>query len=106
MLVFEGNTFHHTGQQLTKDPYSGFMYMYIYIYKYTYKWVVPGSIILYTTLTARCFFDSSTQYQGLRSHVLMGQKTITTSWLNQPIGKICDSQIGSFPQVGVKIKNS
>ena len=28
-----------------------------------------------------------------------------TSWWFQPIGKILISQIGSFPQVGVKIKN-
>ena len=26
-------------------------------------------------------------------------------WLNQPIWNICGSQVGSFPQVGVKIKN-
>ena len=32
-------------------------------------------------------------------------KIITSWWLNQPNWKICASQIGSFPQVGVKIKH-
>ena len=29
----------------------------------------------------------------------------TTWWLNQPMWKICGSQFGSFPPVGVKIRN-
>ena len=30
---------------------------------------------------------------------------MTTWWLNQPVWKICKSQIGSFPQIGLNITN-
>ena len=39
------------------------------------------------------------------STVVLSAKWFSSWWLNQPIGKICASQIGSLPQVGMKIKN-
>ena len=40
---------------------------------------------------------------GFLSDSFLNIQQITTSWWFQPIRKIC--QIGSFPQVGIKIKN-
>ena len=98
MLVSGGNTFHHTGWA-TKDPF---------LWVYVYKCLVPGSIILYTTLTTRCFFIAQLNTKAYDlTFSWVEDETITTWWLNQPIGKnIVNSQIGSFPQVGVKIKTS
>ena len=43
---------------------------------------------------------------GCNARILMVQnRRLVSWWLNQPIWKICASQIGSFPQLGVKITN-
>ena len=40
-----------------------------------------------------------------KKHLFSSTTSVTSWWLNQPIWKKCASQIGSSPQVGVKIKH-